>query len=155
MELSSFITPIGRFMFKVLPFGLRVAPGHFSRRLASILGDLLATGEVFFYMDDMFIGTDCVPRHLEILRILFDRLRQYQFYLNSSKCFFFFERLEWLGHVISADGIEVTPQKVQAIQQLKPPENIYLNYVQFWVSQTFIDGFVRAMQRLPPFSPSC
>lgn len=124
MELSSFITPIGRFMFRVLPFGLRVAPGHFSRSLASILGDLLTTDEVFLYMDDIFIGTDSVPRHVQVLNSLFDRLRQHRFYLNSSKCFFFFDQLEWLGHVISPQGIQVTPKKVQAIQQLKAPQTL-------------------------------
>ena len=124
-EITSFICPpLGRFNWKVLPFGLKLAPGHFARSLTTILGDLVSSDEVFLYMDDILIATASLERHYEVLDMVFDRLRAHQFYLNAAKCVFFHQKLEWLGHLITPEGIRCTPAKVDAVRKLKPPETL-------------------------------
>ena len=62
--------------------------------------------------------------HEEHLRLVLQKLRDHQFYAKFSKCEFWLDKVNFLGHVISAEGIAVDPDKVRAIQEWNPPKNV-------------------------------
>ena len=55
---------------------------------------------------------------------MLQKLRDHQFYAKFSKCEFWLSKVNFLGHVISAEGIEVDPDRVRSIQEWCPPKNV-------------------------------
>ena len=62
--------------------------------------------------------------HSEHLRIVLHTLRERQLYAKLSKCQFWLNRVAFLGHVISAEGVSVDPQKIEVVVSWKPPKNV-------------------------------
>ena len=62
--------------------------------------------------------------HAKHLRLVLDRLRELKFYAKFSKCEFWLDKVLYLGHIISAEGISVNPEKVEPIVNWEPPQNI-------------------------------
>ena len=75
------------------------------------------------YVDDMLVKSQDVGRHLDDLQETFDTLRQYHMKLNPSKCAFGVSSGKFLGFMVSHRGIEVNLEKIQAILDMKPPQN--------------------------------
>ena len=63
-------------------------------------------------------------KHLEDLQETFDTLRRYNMKLNPSKCTFELSSGKFLGFMVSQRGIEVNPDKIQAIMNMEPPKNV-------------------------------
>ncbi|KAG6623058.1 Pol Polyprotein [Phytophthora cinnamomi] len=80
---TAFCLPFGKFQFKRLPMGISTAPDEYQACMERILGDL---DFVIVYLDDILIFSENPVEHLEHLRIVFDRLRQYDVTLNGKKC---------------------------------------------------------------------
>ena len=76
------------------------------------------------YVDDMLIKSLCENDHLDDLQETFDTLRSYNMKLNPSKCVFWVTAGKFLGFMVSQRGIEVNPEKVRAIMELKPPRMV-------------------------------
>ena len=76
------------------------------------------------YVDDMLIKSLCENDHLDDLQETFDTLRSYNMKLNPSKCVFWVTAGKFLGFMVSQRGIEVNPEKVRAIMELKPPRTV-------------------------------
>lgn len=119
-KLTTFLTPFGRFRYKRLPFGITSAPEFFHKTIYDIVGDL--TG-VEIYIDDILIHAPTQEGHDNKLREVLTRFRKAGLKLNSSKCHFSQKSVKFLGNVISKDGIEPSPDKVQAILTAKRPTN--------------------------------
>lgn len=120
---TAFTTPFGTFQFRRMPFGLKNAPATFQRlmdRMRSGLKDVC----VLTYLDDILVISQDLDRHLDDLQQVFDRLRLFNLKANRDKCVFARERITYLGHVISAQGIEPDPSKVEAVVSMKPPKNL-------------------------------
>ena len=62
--------------------------------------------------------------HAKHLRLVLDRLREHKFYAKFSKCKFWLDKVLYLGRIISSDGITVNPEKVEAIVNWEPPQNV-------------------------------
>ena len=122
-EKTAFITPDGLWQFRVLPFGLSGAPMTFSRLMAEVLSGLLWK-KCLVYLDDIILFSKDFPEHLEILREVFERLRKAGLKLAPNKCYIGRTKVKYLGHYISADGIEVDPKKVQAVKTYPVPKNV-------------------------------
>ena len=73
------------------------------------------------YVDDMLVKSQDEEIHLDDLQETFDTLRQYNMKLNPSKCAFGVSLGKFLGFMVSHKGIEVNPDKIQAILDMKPP----------------------------------
>ena len=58
------------------------------------------------------------------MRLVLEKLREHQFYAKFSKCEFWLDEVLYLGHIISAKGIAVSPEKVSAIVNWEPPQNV-------------------------------
>ena len=79
---------------------------------------------VFCYIDDILVVDDTVEEHLRKLRLVFERLNKYNVKLNKSKCKFFQDELQYLGHQLCSEGIRPLQNKVEAIQRAPRPKNV-------------------------------
>lgn len=141
-KYTAMVTPIGQFCWRCLPFGVASAPAHFCSVLSRCLQGM--EDEVTVFFDDIAIHTMTLQRHLEVLAEVFRRLREYGFYAKRSKCEFFKHKIEFLGHVVSADGISVEQSKVKVIKEWQRPTSAshvrsFLSAVGFY--RRFIKGF--------------
>lgn len=112
----------GLFEFCRLPFGLTTAPGVFQRIIDKVIGADLEP-YVFAYLDDIIVITPTFEKHLEILQQVFERISNAGFTLNRDKCQFCRSELRYLGYVVNKHGLQVDPEKVQAILKYNTPKN--------------------------------
>ena len=115
---SAFMTPTDKYEFTRCPFGLTQAPAYFQRLINKVLADL---DFAFGYLDDILIYSPDVPTHLVHMRQLFQRLREADLKLNREKCNFFKSHIQYLGHLISGEGIKPLPEKLESIKEMPPP----------------------------------
>jgi hypothetical protein len=102
-----------------MSFGLTNAPVHFTYLMNSVFMPELDKFVVVF-IDDILIYSKNEEEHAQHLRIVLMRLREHQLYAKFSKCAFWLEEIQFLGHVLSAKGIAVDPSKVKDILEWKP-----------------------------------
>ena len=76
------------------------------------------------YVDDILVKSQDEKIHLDDLQETFDTLRQYNMRLNPDKCAFRVSSGKFLGFMVSHRGIEVNPDKIQEILDMKPPQNV-------------------------------
>ena len=123
IDKTCFVTRKGMFGFRVLPFGLCNAPSTFQRLVDMALAGL--TWEICLaYLDDLIIFSRTFDQHIERLQRVFDRLVQAGLKLKPSKCALFQRRVKFLGSIVSGEGIEPDPEKVQAVAQWPTPQNV-------------------------------
>lgn len=113
----------GLFQFSRMPFGLTNAPATFQRLMDRTIGHDLEP-YVFQYLDDLIVVIPTFEQHLEILSMIFDRLKRCNLVLSKEKCQFCLPRLKYLGFVIDASGLHVDPDKVSAIFNIPTPKNV-------------------------------
>lgn len=119
-ELTAFRTEDGQFQFKKMPFGLTNAPATFQRMINALLTGLKGVSLQCF-IDDICIANDAWDEHLEMLDQVMNVVRRANLKLKSSKCTFGAEKVVFLGHEISADGIRQEQEKVRALENLSAP----------------------------------
>lgn len=117
---TAFKTHHGHWEFKVMPFGLTNAPATFQSAMNLLFAHMLRKG-VLIFMDDILIYSPTLEEHEKLLTQVFQILMENQLYIKQSKCFFAQTKLEYLGHVISAEGVATDPSKIHAIQAWPPP----------------------------------
>lgn len=116
-------TPFGLFEWSRMPFGLCNAPATFQRLMGVVLGDL--TFEVLLiYLDDIMVFSNDFETHCERLELVFRRLRQHGLKLKPSKCHLLRDEVNFLGHTISAQGIQVDREKVRALETWPIPKSV-------------------------------
>jgi hypothetical protein len=121
---TAFTTRYGLFKYLVMSFGLTNAPAHFTYLMNSVFMPELDKFLVVF-IDDILIYSKNKEEHAQHLRIVLTRLREHQLYAKFSKCAFWLEEIQFLGHVLSAKGIVVDPIKVKDILEWKPPTTVH------------------------------
>ena len=117
---SAFVSVYGKWEFKRCPFGLAQAPAYFQRLVNEVLSGLTFT---FGYLDDILIFSPDMETHLKHLRTLFERLRNADLKLKEVKCNFLKKHIQYLGHIISGEGITPVQEKLESIQKMLPPRN--------------------------------
>ena len=110
--------------YLVMSFGLTNAPAHFMYLMNSVFMPELDKFVVVF-IDDILIYSKSKEEHAEHLRIVLQRLRDHQLYANFSKCEFWLEKVQFLGHVLSAEGIAVDPSKVEEVLNWEAPTTVH------------------------------
>ena len=114
----TFRTSYGHYEFLVMPFGLTNAPRAFMDLMNRVFQLYLDRFFIVFF-DDILVYSGSLEEHLEHLRIVLQTLRERQLYAKLSKCQFWLDRVTFLGHVISSEGVSVDPQKIEAVVNRK------------------------------------
>ena len=120
-KLTCFMTHIGRFHFTRLPFGISSAPEIFQRIMHNITKRIKG---VVCYFDDILCHSATVEEHSLLLDKVKQRLHEKGLKLNNEKCEYFKSEIEFLGHVVSKDGVRPDPAKVNAIANMTPPQDV-------------------------------
>lgn len=121
--LTAFVTDQGLFEFNRMPFGLCNAPSTFSRAMSRAMKGILWS-EVLIYLDDVIVFARTFDEYLSRLQNVFDRLRAANLKLKSQKCKFGQEKVTFLGHVVTPDGVTTDPRKCEAIQKVPVPHRV-------------------------------
>jgi hypothetical protein len=121
---TTFTTRYGLFEYLVMSFGLTNAPAHFTYLMNSVFMSDLDKFVVVF-IDGILIYSKNEEEHAKHLWIVLTRLREHQLYAKFSKCVFWLEEIQFLGHVLSAKGIAVDPSKVKDILEWKPSTTVH------------------------------
>ncbi len=123
-EKTAFNTHIGKYEWRVMPFGLTNAPAVFQAVMNRLFGPAL-NKFLCVYLDDLLVFSKNPDEHLQHLKWVLDRLRTSNLKAKLSKCHFFRAKLNFLGHVISADGVSPDPAKVETIVNWPKPRSLY------------------------------
>ncbi|KAL1132388.1 hypothetical protein AAG570_010343 [Ranatra chinensis] len=119
---TAFTFERGHYEYNRMPFGLRNAPATFQRLMDAALKPL-GIGFVQGYMDDLIIFSKSRTEHLRHLRAVFRRLREAGLTASASKSKFALESIDFLGYVISREGVAPARKKVQGILDAGVPQN--------------------------------
>ena len=100
--------------------------------------------DCLIYLDDIIIFSSTFAEHLERLQAVFSRLEQHNLKLNGSKCEFFKNRVVYLGHVVSEEGIHTDPSKIESVKSWPIPKSVkdlrrFLGFTGYY--RRFIKGF--------------
>ena len=121
-EKTAFVTPVGNYHYKVMPFGLKNAESTYQRMMTKMFEPWLGKN-VEVYIDDMVVKSKLVSKHLADLMNIFEILRRHRLRLNASKCSFGVGSGKFLGYMVTHRGIEVNPDQIKAINSLQSPQN--------------------------------
>ena len=113
---------MGNYHYKVMPFGLKNVGSTYQRMMTRMFEPQLDKN-IEIYVDDMVVKSKVATEHLEDLGDIFDVLRRHKLRLNASKCSFGVGSGKFLGYMVTHRGIEVNPDQIKAIRDLKPPRN--------------------------------
>ena len=117
-KTAFFVPGVGFFEYNQMPFGLCNAGASFqvlydvNNKICSI------------YLDDILIWSSTLEKHLERLDAVFKRLSDAELKLKPSKCSFFQDKIGYLGYIISSNGVETDPSKIEAVTQWGIPKNV-------------------------------
>jgi len=120
---TAFTTPWGLFQFKRMPFGLACAPATYSRLVTRALQHL-SPREILPFMDDALAHSPSLQEHIKTLRKVFEAHRLAGLKLQPSKCFLFRSQVEYLGHLVCAQGILPVPAYTDVVKNWPMPTNI-------------------------------
>lgn len=121
-ELTAFSTDKGIYQWRVLPFGLNIAPNAFCRMM-QIAFSGLGPERCFIYMDDIIVIGRSEDEHLQNLRSVFKICREKNLKLNPEKVDFFRHEVTFLGHKCTQDGILPDKNKIESVKKYPVPKN--------------------------------
>ena len=115
------VGPLGFWEFNRLPFGLNNAPATYQRLMEQCLGDLNMK-ICAIYLDDLIIFSNTMEEHLERLDKVLQRLKDCNLKLNPKKCKFLQTKVKYVGHIVSENGVEADPEKLEKIRNWPIPK---------------------------------
>ena len=121
-ERVSFITPDGQFQYVTMPFGLSGSPSTFQRLMDLVLGTL-KWSICLCFLDDVLVFGKTLEEHNERLDMVLTAIEKAGLTLKGRKCFFAFQQLKFLGHIVDEFGLKPDPAKLQAILDYPNPTN--------------------------------
>ena len=133
-----------------MPFGLTHGPGTL-QRLMNLALKGLTWKDCLVYLDDIVAWSKTFDEHMNRLRGVMERLKAAKVKLKSKKCAFLQRTVIFLGHVVSANGIQSDPEKIRAVKAWPLPENIseprgFLGAASYY--RRFVPGFATKAEPL-------
>lgn len=118
-KLTTFVTPFGRFCFNCLPFGISSALEHFQKGISQVLE---GTGGALCQMDDILVYDKSVEEHNQHLEATLHKLQEAHLTLIEEKCEFSKPSVEFLGTLVDAEGVHVSPKEgmVNQLSKFQP-----------------------------------
>ena len=120
---TAFSTEKGHFEFFRMPFGLKNAPSTFQRAMNNILNELIGTC-CLVYLDDIIVFGSSLQQHIENLQKVLHRLKQANLKIKIDKCEFLQKECEFLGHIVTQEGIKPNPNKIEKIVSWPLPKTV-------------------------------
>jgi transposase InsO family protein len=147
---TAFRTRYGLFEYLVMPFGLTNCPATFQRHINSVLRQFIDRF-VVVYLDDILIYSNNLEEHRSHVRQVLQTLREHDLYAKVEKCEFHVTKVDYLGFVITPEGVEMDPAKVEDIRNWTPPTNVkqvrgFLGFANFY--RRFIHSFSNVVKPL-------
>lgn len=161
---TAFVCPMGFWEFNRMPQGVTNAPSTFQRLMERCMGDINLK-EVLVFLDDLIVFSDTLEEHETRLLHVLNRLKDYGLKLSLEKCKFFQTSVKYLGHIVSRDGVETDPQKIEALKTWPSPRNLkelrsFLGFAGYY--RRFIQDFSKIVKPLndltvgyPPLRKGC
>jgi len=147
---TAFWTRYGHYEFLVSPIVLTNAPAFLMDLINRVLKPYIEKFVVVF-IDDILVYSASKDEHVEHLRIVFKTLEEHKLYFKFKKCDFGMEKVHFLGHVISKEGVSVDPPKVETVVNWIRPTNStdvlsFLGMAGY--CRRFVEGFSKLVLRL-------
>ncbi|GJR02568.1 putative reverse transcriptase domain-containing protein [Tanacetum coccineum] len=120
IPITAFRTRYGHFEFQVMPFGLTNAPTVFMDSMNRVCKPYL-DNFVIVFTDDILVYSKDKEEHEKHLKIILELLKKERLYAKFSKCDFWLDSVQFLGHVIDRNGVHVDPAKIEAIRNWAAP----------------------------------
>jgi len=141
---AAFTMPEGLFEPTVMFFGLTNSPATFQTMMNELLRDLINTGKVAAFIDDVIVGTETEERHNDIVAEVIKRLEENDLYVKPEKCKWKVREVGFLGMVIRLEGIKMEEEKVKGVMEwptLKCVKDVqkFLGLANYY--HQFIEGF--------------
>jgi len=145
---TAFRTRYGYFEFMVMPFGLTNAPAAFMRLMNSVFQEFLDEFVIIF-IDDILVYSKSPEEHEVHLMRVMEKLWEQKLFAKLSKCSFWQREMGFLGHIFSAKGVSVDPEKIEAIRDWPKPTNAteirsFLGLAGYY--RRFVKGFASMAQ---------
>nr|CAD2180044.1 unnamed protein product [Meloidogyne enterolobii] len=143
-KLCAINTHRGLFQCQRLPFGVKSAPSIFQHLIDQLISGISG---VFGYLDDIVIASKTFKDHTKTLKLLLKRIQDYGLKLQLEKCDFLQERLLFLGHVVSPEGIKPDPGRSEAIRNMPAPHD-KSTLRSFLGALTYYGRFIKKMREI-------
>jgi hypothetical protein len=156
-EICTIIFPWGKYSYKRLPTGFGGSADIFQAQIMDLMASLKF---VLVYMNNLSIITRGVlDEHLQKMETVLTRLCDAGLKVNAAKSLFCAHEIEYLGYILTIEGIKPQPMKVQAILALNPPNNVkelrhFLGMVQYPQLRRAPKELPESSQRAPRELPS-
>lgn len=139
---TAFRTRYGHFEYLVMPFGLTNAPAQFQAYMNQALAGLVDVTCVI-YLDDILIFSKTETEHEAHVKEVLQRLREFKLYVKLSKCEWHTRQTEFLGYIVSPEGVSVDPGRVKTVQDWPIPRTVrdvrvfigFMNYYRRFIHQ--------------------
>lgn len=140
----------GHYEFIRMPFGLKNAPATFQRLMNTALSGLQGL-HCYVYLDDCIIYSHDLESHMTKLKLVFNKLREFNLKLQPDKCEFLRREVAYLGHIITDKGVSPNPEKVKSVTDFPTPTNVkqiksFLGLVGYY--RRFIENFSKLTKPL-------
>ncbi|XDV23164.1 hypothetical protein PO909_027864 [Leuciscus waleckii] len=119
---TAFNTPREHFEYLVMPFGLSNSPAVFQALVNDVLRDMVDQF-IYVYLDDILIFSSSLQEHVQHVRRVLQRLLENGLFVKAEKCEFHAQSVQFLGYVISSEGIRMDPDKVKAVIEWPIPDS--------------------------------
>ena len=127
-KFTAMTTPVGQFCWRVLPFGVAAGPSFFCSEMSRVFQGLEMSDDgdsvLILFLDDILVASKTLEGHKQMLNQVFDRLRTHHYYAKRSKCEFFKHSVEFLGHVLSSEGLSMEQTKVACLRAWERPRSL-------------------------------
>ena len=148
-EKTAFTTHRGLFEFQVMPFGLKNAPAVFQRLMEQVLRRLNPEDGPDFvsvYIDDVLVFSPSFEEHVDHVSQVLNALHNANLKLKPTKCHFFRQEVEYLGHLLTTEGLKPNPSNTSAVINFPPPSCLqqlrqFLGLASYY--RRFIPGFAK------------
>jgi len=119
---TAFVCEFGQYEFNRMPFGLTNAPATFQRLMNKILKPVLYQSTLV-YLDDIIVFSKSIDEHIDALETVFKLLAEAGLKLKLKKCEFFKNKINYLGHIVSNEGVAPDETKIKSILEYPVPNN--------------------------------
>jgi len=148
--ITAFATTFGLFQFLRMPFGLKNSSASYCRFVQRLV-DILGVPGIVAYLDDVLVHSADLETHVHLIRLVFQAHKEAGIRLNASKTHLFQEEVEYLGHLVDAEGVKLIPSYVQKITEWPLPQtgkelSAFLGFTNYY--RDFLPGFANVTAEL-------